>query len=98
MVNVQTESPVEYDSQSNGAIEVGIKIVRGMFRTLKLCLEARLGKYVPVNHALVPWLLEHTCILLNAKSRGPDVLTSWERIKGRLFGQPVLGFAEYVLY
>ena len=98
LVNVQTESPVEYDSQSNGAIEAGIKIVRGMFRTLKLCLEARLGKYVPVNHALVPWLLEHTCILLNAKAKGPDGLTPWERTKGRLFGQPLLGFAECVLY
>ena len=68
--NVQTESPAAYESQSDGGIEVGVKIVRGQFRTLKLCLEQRLGKYVPVDHALMPWLLEHTCIVLNAKSRG----------------------------
>ena len=65
---------------------------------LTFCLEARLGKYVSANHALVPWLLQHTCILLNAKSRGSDGLTCWERIKGRMFNQLLLGFAEAVLY
>ena len=98
MENVQIESPAAYESQSNGGIEVGIKIVRGLFRTLKLCLEQRLGKYISTDHALVPWLLQHTCILLNAKARGPDGLTCWERIKGRQFNQLVLGFAETVLH
>ena len=46
VTNVQEESPVPYDSQSNGAIEVGVRLVRGMYRTLKLCLEARIGKYI----------------------------------------------------
>ena len=54
MENVQIESPAAYESQSNGGIEVGIKIVRGLFRTLKLCLEQRLGKYISTDHALVP--------------------------------------------
>ena len=35
-VNVQEENPVAYDSQSNGGIEVGIRIIRGFYRTLKL--------------------------------------------------------------
>ena len=98
MDNVQVEAPAAYGSQSNGGIEVGIKIVRGLFRTLKLCLGSRLGKYVSTSHALVPWLLQHTCTLLNAKSRGPDGLTAWERIKGRSFNQLLMGFAETVLY
>ena len=98
MGNVQTESPVAYESQSNGGIEVGVKIVRGMFRTLKLCIEARLGKYISTNHALIPWLLQHTCLILKAKSRGSDGLTCWERIKGRMFNQLLLGFGEVVLH
>ena len=98
MENVQVESPAAYESQSNGGIEVGIKIVRGLFRTLKLCLEQRLGKYISTGHALMPWMLQHTGMLLNAKARGPDGLTSWERIKGRRFNQHVLGFAETILY
>ena len=43
-------------------------------------------------------MVNHTCILLNAKSRGSDGLTSWERIKGRKFNQLLLGFGETVLY
>ncbi len=76
MDNVQVESPAAYESQSDGGIEVGIKIVRGLLRALKLCLGSRLGKYVSTGHALVPWLLQHTCTLLNANSRGPVGLTS----------------------
>ena len=70
--HVQRESPAANESQSNGGIEVGVKIVRGLFRAWKLCLEARFGKYISTNHALVPWLLQHTCTLLNAKSSGSD--------------------------
>ena len=95
--NVQTESPPAHDSQSNGGVEIGIRLVRGLFRTLKLCLEARIGTYIPVSHALTPWLLEHTCTLLNALSKGPDGQTPWERTKGRPMRQLLLGFAECIL-
>ena len=75
--NVQSESPPAYDSQSKVGAEVAIRVVRGVFPTLKLCLEASIGHYVPVNHSLVPWLLQHTCVMLNARARGSDGLTAW---------------------
>ncbi len=95
---VTREEPAKYDSQSNGGTEVGVRLVRGLFRTLKLCLEARVDRYIPVDHALIPWLLQHTCLLLNTKTRGPDGLTPWARARGRPFGQRVIGFAECILY
>ena len=95
---VTKEEPTRYESKSNGATEIGVKLVRGLFRTLKLCLEARIERYVPVSHALIPWLLEHTCTILNARSRGEDGFTPWFRIKGRNFAQYILGFGEKVLY
>ncbi len=72
MANVQEENTPAYDSQSNGGTEVGVRIVRGLFRTMKLCLEARLKKFIPVGHALIPWLPQHVCVTLNAKARGAD--------------------------
>ena len=54
------EEPAPYDSQSNGGTDVGVMLIRCLFRTLKLCLESQVGRYVPVGHAVVPWLLEHT--------------------------------------
>ena len=96
--SISQEHPSAYESQSNGGVEIGVQLVRGLFRTLKLCLEARIGKYVPVEHALVPWLLEHTCLLLNVRVKGPDGLTPWARVKGRAFNQRLLGYGERILY
>ena len=87
--NLQTESPPAYDSQSNGGTGTANRMIRGLFRTLKLCLEARIGHYVQVNHSLVPWLLQHTCTLLNARARGSDGLTARECTKGTAFNKLV---------
>ena len=38
------ETPAPYGSQSNGGTEVGVMLIRGIFRTLKLCLEGHLQK------------------------------------------------------
>ncbi len=95
---VTKEEPAKYDSQSNGLVEVGVLLVRGLFRTLKLCLEDRIGRFIPVDHALVPWMLEHACLILNTTAVGPDGLTGWARVRGRAFGQRLVGYAEKVLY
>ncbi len=95
---ISKENPAAYDSQSNGATEVGVRNTRGTFRTHKLCLEARLRKFVPVTHAVVPWLLEHVCLLLNVTTRGTDGLTPWQRARDRPFRQHLLSFGENVLY
>ena len=96
--SIAKEESAAYDSQSNGSTEVGIRLIRGLFRTTKLCLEARLDKLIPITHALVPWILEHTALLLNVLVRGDDGLTAWARARGRPFAQQMLGIAEAVLY
>ena len=73
-------------------------LIRGLFRTLKLALESKIEKHIPIGHALVPWLVEHTALLLNVKSRGQDGLTAWARVRGRPFSQQLLCYAEQVLY
>ena len=92
------EQSAAYDSQSNGGTEVGVRLVRGLLRTLKLCLEERIGKYIPVDHAVVPWLVDHVCLLLNVVVRGSDGLTSWHRVRGRPFNQQLVGFGESILH
>ena len=79
------EVPATYDSQSNGGTKVGVRLVRGLFRTLKLCLEGQVGRFIPVQHPVVPWLLEHTAFLLNIKTRGADGQTPF----GACAGTPV---------
>ena len=95
---VSKEDSPAYDSQANGGIEVGVQIVRGMLRTLKLCLEQRIDKHMPVSHPVVAWLLEHACLVVNALVRGTDGMTAWMRVRGRAFGQQMVGFGESVLF
>ena len=93
-----TEQSQAYDSQSNGGTELGVKILRGHFRTLKLCLEARIGRSVPVDHPVITWLLEHSALLHGVCVRGEDGSTPWARVRGRNFGQRLVGFGEKIYW
>ena len=98
MDQVSKEDPVAYDSMTNGGTEVGVRLLRGLFRTVKLCLEQRIDRQIPVDHPMIAWLMEHASLLLNAVVRGTDGLTAWKRVRGRAFGQPLVGIGESVLY
>ncbi len=98
MGKVRDEQSPAHDSQGKGGVEVGVVRIRGLFRTLRLGLEASIGKKVPVDHAIMPWLLEHTALLFSFRSRLPSGLTPWATIRGRPFGQRLMGFGEVVLW
>ena len=95
---VGKEDPVAYDSMTNGGTEIGVQLIKGLFRTVKLCLGQRIDKQVPVDHPMTAWMMEHASLLLNALVRGTDGLTAWKRIRGRAFGQQLVGLGENVLY
>ncbi len=95
---VSVEHSQKYASQASGGTEVGARADRGLFRTMRLCIEKRTGRRLPVRHPLSSWLLEHVSLLLNACVRGEDGLTSWARARGRAFGQRLIGFGEKVLW
>ena len=67
---ISTEQSAEYESASNGGTECGIRAVRGLFRTVKLCTEKRIGQEVPATHPIAAWLLEHVCLIPNATMVG----------------------------
>ena len=73
--SLTTEQSAAYESQSNGSTEVAVRAIRGPMRTLRRCLEARVGQKVPDSHPLMAWLLEHTAHLPNVTVRGDDGLT-----------------------
>ena len=95
---VSKEDPVAYDSMTNGGTEIGVQLLRGLFRTVKLCLEQRIDKQIPVDHPMTAWMMEHASLLTNALVRGTDGFTAWKWIRGRAFGQQLVGLGENVLY
>ena len=70
------EHPPPYDPQSNGAIEVGVKLVKGHFKTMRSSLEARVGFKIPVKHPVMEWLIVHAAGVLTWTSRGVDGRTA----------------------
>ena len=61
-------------------------------------LEAKINKHIPIGYEIVPWLMEHTALLLNVESRGQDGSTAWARVRGRPFLQKLLCYAGQGLY
>ena len=51
------EHPPEYDPQSNGSAEVGVRLVKGHFRSIRSCLESSIGHRIPVRHPLIAWMI-----------------------------------------
>ncbi len=96
--SISDEHNVKHDSQGNGGTEVGIRAVRGLFRTIRLCTERRMGHKIPNDHALTGWLLEHAATLITALNVGGDGKTSWSRLRGRDLSQQLYGFGESVMW
>ncbi len=76
VITATDEQSAEYESQSNGGTEVGIRAVRGRFRTIKFCTEERIGNKMPIMHPLTSWLIEHVATLLDVMNVGVDGMTA----------------------
>ena len=95
---VGEEHSPPYDSQANGAVESAVKQIKGRLRTMKLCLERRIGKRVPPKHPIVAWLVDHCAALLRFRMRGSDGKTPYERIRLRPYNGRLMCFAEKIRY
>ena len=78
-LDVSEGRPPPYDSQANGAIDAAVKQVRSRMKTLKLCLERRIGKRLPPRHPTAAWLAAHCAAAIQFRVRGVDGKTPYER-------------------
>ena len=88
------EHPVPYDSKSNGGVEVGCRLVRGMTTTLRRCLVDRSGHRVPPAHPAMAWLVGHAATIINYNVCGEDGMSAYHRIRGRPFSGKWIAFGE----
>ena len=90
---LEEHSP-EYDPKSNGSAEVGVKLLKGHFRTLRSSVEDRLGYRIPVKHPVMAWLIRHAANLVTWCARGHDGQTAYQRVRLREFKTRLLAFGE----
>ena len=90
---MEEHSP-EYDPQANGSAEVGVKLLKGHYRTLRSCLESKIGHRIPVRHPLTAWMIRHAANLVTWCSKGHDGRTAYQRVRSREFRTRLLTFGE----
>ena len=95
---VGEEHSPPYDSQANGAVEAAVKQVRTRLRTMKLCLERRIGRRIPPRHPVMAWLASHVSAVIRFRVRGPDGKTPYERVRMRPFNTKLICFGERCRY
>ena len=91
------EHPNAYDSSGNGQIEAVVKQVTGILRTNKLDLEKRLGKQIPLQSPVLPWLVEYAAFIVNIRVTGEDGMTAHQRVRKCAFAKRLVPFGELVL-
>ena len=89
--DVVQETSDEGDTQSNGAAESSINVVKGHVRSIKLAVEPASGVEVPADHDLLTWLVSKATSMHRRFSVGRDGKTADERNVGR---RAVLTFRE----
>ena len=88
------EHPPPYDPQANGAVEAAVKQVKARLKTLKLCLERRIGKRIPPKHPITAWLVAHCAALIRYRVRGVDGKSLYERVRMRPFNSRLVCYAD----
>ena len=91
---VLEEHSPEYDPKANGSAEVGVRLLKGQFRTLRSCLEEHIGHRIPVRHPLMSWLVRHSANLVTWCTKGHDGQTAYQRVRHREFTTRLLAFGE----
>ena len=92
------EEPHPHESQSNGAVENGVRLTKGLLRVHLLALERKLGHRVPSKHPILAWLVEHVADTATKYLKGADGRTAYERLFGKHVHEEGLEFGEQVLW
>ena len=94
---IPSEPPTR-ESQSNGAVENGVKLFKGMLRVHLLALEKKLEGHIPSSHPVMAWLVEHIGDVVTKYMQGADGKTAYRRLFGKHVHEEGLEFGEKVMY
>ena len=86
------EHPQPYDLQANGGIEAGVRLVRGMLRTLQLPFEVAIAFHITTTHPVMTWLVGRAADLMTCLALGVDGKSAYERLLVFLLWGRLLAF------
>ena len=92
------ESPPVEEYRSNGCMENGVKLQKGVLRVHFLALEEKIGGSIPSNHPVMTWLVPHAAECITKYLMGPDGKTPYHRLWGKPIREETFEYGEQVLY
>ena len=95
---VVPENSAVGESASNGRAERTVQSVEDLLRVHKIALEARLGKRIPAEHAVMRWLVEHVADILTKYTINESGLSPYEELHGRRAQERRVEFGERVFF
>jgi hypothetical protein len=90
--------PPPHESESNGGVENGVKLMKGLLRVHLLSLERKMGGRFPSTHPVISWLIEHVANIASKYLQGSDGRTGYERLFGKRIHEEALEFGECVCF
>ena len=90
--------PPEGESQSNGGVENGVKLFKGVLRVHLLALEKKLEAHIPSAHPIMTWLVEFVSDVITKYLQGSDGKSAYQRLFGKNVQEEGLEFGERVMY
>ena len=88
------QEPAAYEHESNGVIESGVRLGKGLLRVHLLSLEGRLRGRIPCSHPVFAWLVGHSSSTLTKYLVGKDGRTPYFRLSGKELSEEGLEFGE----
>ena len=95
---VVPETSARHESQSNGAAEQAVRIVREYTRVFKEQIQERTGLKLKGSETIVTWMVRWAAMCVSRYMLGKDGRSAYERRTGRPCRIPVCKFGEYVWY
>ena len=92
-------SPVETperESESNGGVEIGVKLFKGLLRVHLAALERKIEGYLPSSHLVMTWLVECVSDIVTKYLQSHDGRTAYERLFGKEIREEGLEFGEQI--
>ena len=90
--------PQPHESQSNGAVEDGVNILKGLLRVNILALERKLGQRVPFKPSLVACLVEQVADIIATYLIRSDGRTAYEILFVKHIHEEDIELGERVLW
>ena len=91
-------APPAKESESNGAVENGVKLFKGLLRVHLQALERKIDGYIPSSHPVMTWLVEHVSDVITKYLQSSDGKTGCQRLFGKQVHEEGIEFGEKVMF